>query len=110
MVLLERGIEGMVIMQRHTDTNGSEQLINRGTIVDAERERLRFWLEMISDMTFTQQILAIESIYISLLRLRVDTRMIGLMVGEKITSTNCHQVRSLPCMMTSPSARKPSIS
>ena len=65
-------------MQRHTDTNGSEQLINRGTIVDVEKERLRFWLEMISDMTFTQQILAIESIYISLLRLRVDTRMIGL--------------------------------
>ena len=65
-------------MQRHTDTTGSEQYIDGGAHRGSERERLRFWLEMISSMSYTQQIRTIEPIYLSMLRLRADARMIGL--------------------------------
>ena len=65
-------------MQKHADTTGTDQFIDGGTHRGSERERLRFWLEMISSMSYTQQIRTIESIYLSMLRLRADARMIGL--------------------------------
>ena len=79
-------------MQKHTDINESEQFTNGRNHIDLEKERLRFWLEMVSSMTFAQQLQAIESIYISLLRLRADARMIALIraaMGAQDSPTIC---------------------
>ena len=65
-------------MDRHAGTTGSEQPINGCAYGDSEKERLRLWLEMVSGMSFAQQLHAMESIYLSLLRLRADANMVRL--------------------------------
>ena len=73
----------MVIMNRYADTTGAEQSMNGCAYRDSEKEKLRLWLEMISGMSFTQQLRAMESIYLSLLRLRADVRMIRLVMAAR---------------------------
>jgi len=73
----------MVIMNRYAGTTRSEQPMNGCAYGNSEKEKLRLWLEMISDMSFTQQLRAVESIYLSLLRLRVDASMIRLVMAAR---------------------------